>query len=212
MSESLIAYWEAWLNDEIKIPMSIDGYIINYSMINTKSNEGIGDWICCNSIKKLISFIKFILLPSLSVTKVIGIQENKLFFDVSSYEETIEILEESEFPGYKEEIEEYNACFNELNRLEKSDASWNQIKDFLQYLNYSIDYKGGLLVNIQLFKNIKSVGKELINEYEEQDMIADLEAAFEMDKEGIEELFDNIEHNTFMLRKIGELLNNRSII
>ena len=192
--------------------MDANGYVINYSMINMRKNEGVGDWVCCSSIKKLISFIKYVLLPSVIITKIIGMQENKLYFDVSTYEETIDILEEGEFDGHNEAIDEYSACFNELDKLEKTSAGWTEIRDFLQYLNNSIDYRDGLLINLQLFKNIKSVGKDLINEYEEQNMIEELEAAFEMDKEGIEDLFDNIENNKFMLRKIGELLNNKAII
>lgn len=212
MSDSLISYWEAWLNDEIKIPMDVNGYVINYSMINIRSNEGIGDWICCNSKSKLISFIKFVLLPSFIVTKFIGIKENKLFFDVSSYDETLEILEEDQFEDIEEAKNEYEACFKELDKLEKIDADWKEIRDFLQYINNSIDFREGLLVNFQVYKNIKAVGKDLIEEYEGQNMLSELEREFDMNKEEIVNLFDGLDKNKFMLQKIGTLLNNKMII
>ena len=131
MGDNLIPYWEAWLQDEIEIPMNKDGYVINYSIINMVSSEGVGEWLCCNTLKKVCSFIKFVLLPSVIITKVIGKNENQVYLDVSNYQETIDMLEECEFDGYKEAIEEYTSCFQELEMLEKDNASWQDIKKLL---------------------------------------------------------------------------------
>lgn len=212
MSASLIPYWEAWLSDEITIPVTLDGYVINYTVVNMNTKEGIGDWVCCNSEKKLYSFIKYVLLPSIEVTKYIGVLENEIYLDVSSYEETIQILEDVEYDKKEDAISEYEACFDQLDRLEKRNASLEEIKELLEYINYTSDYKEGIYVSIQLYKNIKSVGKELINEYEKQEMLDELEDTFEMKKQGIEELFDSIEENEFMLKKITVLLNSKLII
>ena len=212
MGDNLIPYWEAWLQDEIEIPMNKDGYVINYSIINMVSSEGVGEWLCCNTLKKVCSFIKFVLLPSVIITKVIGKNENQVYLDVSNYQETIDMLEECEFDGYKEAIEEYTSCFQELEMLEKDNASWQDIKKLLDYINYSIDIQEGILVNLQLYKNISSVGKTLIREYEEQDMLAELEDIMELKKKEIEELFDNIDNNEFMMKKISILLNSKVLL
>lgn len=212
MGDNLIPYWEAWLQDEIEIPMNKDGYVINYSIINMASSEGVGEWLCCNTLKKVCSFIKFVLLPSVIITKVVGIKENQVYLDVSNFEETIEILEESEFDGYEEAIEEYTACFQELERLEKSNASWKEIKGLLDYINYKVDIKDGVLVNLQLYENISSVGKTLISEYEEQGMLSELEDIMELKKSQIEELFNNIDNNEFMMKKISILLNSKVLL
>ncbi len=212
MGDNLIPYWEAWLQDEIEIPMNKDGYVINYSIINMVSSEGVGEWLCCNTLKKVCSFIKFVLLPSVIITKVIGKNENQVYLDVSNYQETIDMLEECEFDGYKEAIEEYTSCFQELEMLEKDNASWQDIKKLLDYINYSIDIQEGILVNLQLYKNISSVGKTLIREYEEQGMLAELEDIMELKKKEIEELFDNIDNNEFMMKKISILLNSKVLL
>lgn len=212
MGDNLIPYWEAWLQDEIEIPMNKDGYVINYSIINMVSSEGVGEWLCCNTLKKVCSFIKFVLLPSVIITKVIGKNENQVYLDVSNYQETIDMLEECEFDGYKEAIEEYTSCFQELEMLEKDNASWQDIKKLLDYINYSIDIQEGILVNLQLYENISSVGKTLIREYEEQGMLAELEDIMELKKKEIEELFDNIDNNEFMMKKISILLNSKVLL
>lgn len=212
MGENLIPYWEAWLSDEIEIPISCDGFIINYSMINCKSKQGVGDWLCCNSKKKVFSFIKFVLLPSVIISKNIGVQENQVYLDVSSFEETIDILEENEFEGYEDAIEEYKVCFEVLEKLEQDNADIKEIKEILDYINYKVDIKTGLLVNLQLYDNIKSVGTTLISEYEEQGMLSELENSMGLKKNEILELFQNIDKNEFMLKKIGVLLNSKVIL
>lgn len=212
MGENLIPYWEAWLNDEIIIPISTNGFIINYAIFNLSSNEGVGDWICCNSKKKVFSFIKYVLLPCVLVNKIIGVQEKTVYLDVSDYNETIEILEETEFDGYKEAIEDYTTCFEALEKLEKEDASWVEIKAVLNYINGKVDIEDGLFVNLQLYENIKSVGKTLIEEYEEQGLLEEFEEIMELKKAEIEELFDNIDKNQFMLKKISALLNSKVIL
>ena len=212
MGENLIPYWEAWLSDEIEIQISCDGFIINYSMINCKSKQGVGDWLCCNSKKKVFSFIKFVLLPSVIISKNIGVQENQVYLDVSSFEETIDILEENEFEGYEDAIEEYKVCFEVLEKLEQDNADIKEIKEILDYINYKVDIKTGLLVNLQLYDNIKSVGTTLISEYEEQGMLSELENSMGLKKNEILELFQNIDKNEFMLKKIGVLLNSKVIL
>lgn len=212
MGENLIPYWEAWLSDEIEIPISCDGFIINYSMINCKSSQGVGDWVCCNSKKKVFSFIKFVLLPSVIVSKNIGVQENQVYLDVSSFQETIDILEENQFEGYEDAIEEYKVCFEVLEKLEQDNADIKEVKEILDYINYKVDIKTGLLVNLQLYDNIKSVGTTLIKEYEEQGMLDELERTMGLKKNQILELFNNIDKNEFMLKKIGVLLNSKLIL
>ena len=212
MGDNLIPYWEAWLNDEIEIPISCDGYIINYSMINCKSKQGVGDWLCCNSRKKVFSFIKFVLLPSVIVSKNVGVQEDQVYLDVSSFDETIDILEENEFEGYKDAVEEYKVCFEVLEKLEQDNADMKEVKEILDYINYKVDIKSGILVNLQLYDNIKSVGTTLIKEYEEQGMLSELEKSMGLKKEEIQDLFQNIDRNEFMLKKIGILLNSKVIL
>ena len=65
---------------------------------------------------------------------------------------------------------------------------------------------------IQVYENIKEFGKQLVSDYEEQDMIDELERQMEMSKEEIVELFSNIENNSFMLKRINEFLNSKFLL
>ena len=211
--DNLIAYWEAWLNDEIKIPMTTDGFIINYTIINMKSNEGVGDWLCCNSKKKVFSFIKDVLIPSVQVTRSIGREEKEVFLDVSTYEETIAMLEEWQYNTNSSDIiEEYKKWYNYVEEMEERDASFEEINDFLHKISDSIVLDEEVLINLAIYKNIKSVGKVLVEEYSNQGMLNELEKIMGLTANEILELFDNIDKNKFMLNKISVLLNGKILI
>ena len=124
----------------------------------------------------------------------------------------IDILEENEFEGYEDAIEEYKVCFEVLEKLEQDNADIKEVKEILDYINYKVDIKTGLVVNLQLYDNIKSVGTTLIKEYEEQGMLDELERTMGLKKNQILELFNNIDKNEFMLKKIGVLLNSKLIL
>lgn len=209
--DNLIAYWEAWLNDEIKIPMTTDGYIINYTIINMRSNEGVGDWLCCNSKKKAFSFIKDVLIPSVQVTRSIGREEKEVFLDVSTYEETIAMLEEWQYNSC-DIIEEYKKWYNYVEDMEERDASFEEINEFLQKISASIVLDEEVLINLAIYKNIKSVGRVLVKEYSDQGMLNELEKIMGLSADEILELFDNIDKNKFMLNKISVLLNGKILI
>ena len=67
-------------------------------------------------------------------------------------------------------------------------------------------------MNLQLYENISSVGKTLISEYEEQGMLSELEDIMELKRSQIEELFNNIDNNEFMMKKISILLNSKVLL
>lgn len=67
----------------------------------------------------------------------------------------------------------------------------------------------GIYLDLAIYKNIKSVGKALIEEYENENMLDYLEETFGVHKDDIEEVFENINENKFMQKKILSFLNER---
>ena len=64
---------------------------------------------------------------------------------------------------------------------------------------------------MQLFENIKCVGNIIIKQYEDENMLDILESKFELSKDEIKDLFESIDNNKLVLKKILDLLNERSI-
>lgn len=209
MSENLIAYWRNWLESDITIPITSDGYIFKFSLFNQCGNDGARDWVCCTSKKKLYSFIKYFILPSVQLSRTIGILEKETIFAVEDYDNTLMYLENSKADNYLEHIETYKRWFDEIDKLEKEDASFKQIRDYVEKISLEVDYLKGIYVELELFENINSVGKTLIDDYEKDEVLPILEFEMELSKEQILELFENIDSNQFMLGKIVDLLVTR---
>ncbi|MEG0774728.1 hypothetical protein [Clostridium sp.] len=209
MSINLIAYWRNWVKNNEDISITIDGYILKYSMVNQFSNVGVRNWVCCISKKKLYSFIKYLLLPSVIITKYIGIEEQEVYFDVCDYDEAIQILEFSEVKGYEKAIETFSIWFEEIEELEEKDLDFENLRSFINKVSLEVEYSHGLYLELELFENIRSVGKTLIKEYEAEGTLAILENIMELSKEKTANLFENFDENEFMLKKITTLLNER---
>ena len=209
MSESMIGFWENWLDEEIDLPITKDGYILKYCLVSEYTNEGVKDWICCSSDKRLFSFIKYLLIPSIFISRAIIKKEKNVFLDVMSYNETIDIL--CELCGDEEDIivKTYIQWFDKAEQLEKEKADFDKIAKFIKEINNSIHYSTGIYLDLAIYKNIKSVGKALIEEYENENMLDYLEELLGVDKEHIEEVFENINENKFMQKKILSFLNER---
>jgi hypothetical protein len=209
MSINLIAYWRNWVKNNEDISITIDGYILKYSMVNQFSNIGVRNWVCCISKKKLCSFIKYLLLPSVIITKYIGIEEQEVYFDVCEYHEAIQILEYSKVNGYEKAIETFCTWYEEIEELEEKGSDFESLRSFINKVSMEVDYRPSLYINLELFENIKLLGKTLIKEYENQEMLNILENITKLKKEELENLFENIDENEFMLKKMTTLLNER---
>lgn len=209
MSGNLIAYWRKWCDEEVIIPITPDGYIFKYGIYNQNSNEGNYDWVCCTSKKKLYAFIKYFILPSIQLSRTIGIKENTVCLFVLDYDDTIAYLVNSKLDDCQEHIETYKRWFNEIDMLEKASAEFSEIRKYITKVCLDVDYRKYIYVELDVFENISSVGKTLIEDYEEDEVLDVLELEMEMDKEQILELFNNIDSNKFMMEKITTLMINR---
>lgn len=180
-------------------------------MINKQSNEGVKDWVCFTSKDKLFSFIKYLLLPSIQITRTIGARESQAYLDVCDYNKTIKLLETFKISCYEHAIEDYKRWLKEIEIIENNEYNFESIRNFIKNINSEINRKEDTFLDVQLFKNIKSVGNSLIKQYEDDNMLDILESEFELNKDEIEDLFECIDNNKFMLKKVLVLLNEISI-
>ena len=206
MSNNLIAYWRNWNDEDVNIPITSDGYIFKYTISHQVSNHGNYEWVCCKSIKKLYSFIKYFILPSIQLSRTIGVKENTVCIDVVDYEDTILYLNNPNLDNYTEHVETYKRWFDEIDKLEKKEASIDELREYIDKINLEIDYNEYIYVELELFEDISSLGNALIANYEEDGFLDILEVELKMSKDNILELFNNIDSNKFMLKKITDIL------
>lgn len=108
-------------------------------------------------------------------------------------------------------ISEYKDWFMELEKYNK-EIELEVIKNVFDDIDEKVDYKDGIVLTLEVYKNIKEAGLQLIKDYEEQDMIEELEDTFNFSRDEIENMFNKIDENVFLIKRIMPILYNLEMI
>lgn len=189
----------------------INDYIVHFVLINQYSNSGVNKWICCEDIDKLLGFAKYVALSSLQITRSL-VDKDKMegiCFDTVGYDASLELLEDMD--SRIELIEEYKNWFSQLEGCNK-ETSIEEIKVIVDNITQQVDHMTGVLITFELYKNVKEVGLELIRDYEEDGLVDILEDSFNFKIDEIENLFNTLDQNKFLLKRIIPILDNLDMI
>ena len=211
MSCNSVYYWRNFLEKDKENGVKANSYILNFYIINQSRNESFYKWYSFNNKSELLGFIKFVALPSAYYSRNFGEGDNEIIVTASNYENALEILKISNLRVDDTLSNNFKEDYSIIEEIEK-EFELDIVEKFCDSFNSHLDYKGKVFSGIQVYENIKEFGKQLVSDYEEQDMIDELERQMEMSKEEIVELFSNIENNSFMLKRINEFLNSKFLL
>lgn len=209
MKDQVLYYWDLALKEEHQEP-NVNDYIIHCSVVNTYFNTYENNWRCCDSIEKLIGYVKYVALPSIQLSR--SLIKNKdlecVYFDTADQLETRDILRNTSTDAKL--INEYNEWFD---RLDGSNCNTlDDLKEIIDDLNNRIEFKDGFVYTLEVYENVKELGKNLISSYEEMDIVDLLEEEFHFKIDQIRNIFDNYEKNAFLKKRIMDILYNLSPI
>lgn len=211
MDENILYYWENKMHETKTQEPKINDYIVHFVLINQYSNSGVNKWICCEDIDKLLGFAKYVALSSLQITRSL-VDKDKMegiCFDTVGYDASLELLEDMD--SRIELIEEYKNWFSQLEGCNK-ETSIEEIKVIVDNITQQVDHMTGVLITFELYKNVKEVGLELIRDYEEDGLVDILEDSFNFKIDEIENLFNTLDQNKFLLKRIIPILDNLDMI
>ena len=211
MDEQIMYYWDYILRENKPQEPKINDYILHFALINESNNDGINKWICCDNMNKLLGLAKYLILPSIQLSRAIIKKENQseICFGTMGYADTIEAFDDIESDiKFKEE---YEVWFTELDKYNK-EAELELIRNVFEDINKKVDYKDGIVLTLEVYKNIQEVGLQLIKDYEDEEMIDVLEECFNFNRYEIETMFNNLDKNKFLLKRIIPILYNLNMI
>lgn len=215
MSCDLVYYWENFLDKYIDKEMEakIDSHMLKFYIINQDSNETFYKWFSFSNKEELLGFIKFIALPSAYCSRAFGEKENSVLITAATYEDVLELLRNNIVGIDEDIINNFKKDYEEIKSIE-DDKSFDlkMIRKFCDNFGDLLDYKSKVFSNIEVYEDIKMLGKELVSSFEKDGMLKELEKQMNLNKEEIEELFLNIDKNPFMLKKINTFLDNKFIL
>lgn len=210
MDEGMFYYWKNVLENNEDIELKINDYLVHLSIVDQINGNFINEWMCCDTFNKLKSLVGYVILPSIQITRaLLRHGDNSLCFDSMHYDETLDML--VNINNDLKLIEEYKKWYEKLEEC-VDNQYFNEMKSLTDKISDIVDYREGLLVEIELYKDIKLVGLELIDAYEKDGMIDILEDTFNFSISEIKNIFNNIDKNQFLLKRIIPILDNLNMI
>ena len=76
---NLIYYWQNFLANEEDVSLKPNAYVIKFCIVNKYSYDYYCNWYSFANVEKLISFLKYVVIPSTYITKAFGKDENTIF-------------------------------------------------------------------------------------------------------------------------------------
>lgn len=215
MSYDLIYYWENFLDKYIdkEIEAKKDSYMLKFYIINQGLNETFYKWFSFSNKEELLGFIKFIALPSAYCSKAFGEKENSVLVTAAIYEDVLELLRNNNVGVAKDIIDNFKKDYKKIEEIENNqNFDLEMIRIFCKDFGYPLDHNTKVFTDIRVYENIKTLGKELINKFEQAGRMDELEKQMNMSKDEIENMFLNIDNNPFMLKRINTFLDSKLIL
>lgn len=205
---NLIYYWQNFLANQEDVSLKPNAYVIKFCIVNKYSYDYYCNWYSFANVEKLISFFKYVVIPSTYITKAFGKDENTIFLDALDKYECMEYLEKANVFDKVELLRKVNREYDFLSRIEKCNLGIEGVKKYLELVNKYNDKNAKISLELEFYKNVNMIGKGLIDEYEKENMLDDLEENMSLNKNEILSMFENIDKNMFMLKRLNTYLNN----
>lgn len=203
----LIYYWQNYLVNQDNVDIKPNACVLKFSLINSYSRDFFCNWYSFKSTQELIGFIKFVVIPSTYITKAFGREEDTIFLDALDDYETIDLIEETDNNEKYDILREIRHDYEIINNL-KNNFTLDKLKKFINITNSRGNRSFGIFSKLEFFKNVNDIGKELVREFEDDNMLDELENHMDLNKNQILALFDGIDKNPFMLKRLGTYLSN----
>ena len=101
-----------------------------------------------------------------------------------------------------------NKEYDFITRIEKSDFGEDGIKRFVELVEKNNRGNSKIFADVEFYKNVNEIGRSLVEEYEKEDMLDSLEKNMSLSKNQILNMFEHIDQNVFMMKKLNTYLNN----
>lgn len=211
MSYNSLYYWKNFLEKDKETFVNSDSYILNFYIVNQNTSEIFYKWYSFVNTNELLGFIKFVVLPSGYYSRIFGESDGTVIITAESYDGALELLNNNIVRVDKPLINNFNEDYCLIQEVE-NDFNLESLKKFCNSFTSHLDYNDIVFSWIEVHKNIKEFGVQLVNSYEKDGMIDELERQMEMKKDEIIELFSSIDDNKFMLKKINDFLDSKCLL
>ncbi|MGL5615161.1 MAG: hypothetical protein ACRDD2_02865 [Sarcina sp.] len=170
-----IRYWRDYLKYENNNKNTND-YLISFYINNGKDVEFKKRYYFFSNIKEIIKFIKYVVLPSFTYSKITKEEEDKILIEAIDYREMLNFFTINDKYYNKELIKKYSYFFNRLEELEYENVEEieTQLKLICKEINTYFEKDDDLKVSLNCYKNFRKFKSKMEKSKGFKDNIFDL--------------------------------------
>ena len=169
--EQSLAYWKNIEETEREVKHIKGDYLINIYMVNMYTCDEYFKWVPCRDAERLLGYIKYIALPSLSICRKLVNSNDEycdlIIYGVFDYKDAVEII--GNIDGEKEYLDDYIEWFDTFDKMDEN-TSFETIREEVAKIAHKVDeedFKRGFLFNMEVYEDIEDVKKRNIDDFEE---------------------------------------------
>ena len=141
---NLVYYWQNFLSNKENRYLRPNSYVIKFCIVNKFSYDFFCDWYSFSNVSRLISFLRYVVIPSTYITKAFGEEENIIFLDALDKDECIDYIDYCESYAKNTIIKQMKNEYDFLNRVEKFDLGIKGIKKYIELINKMVQILNNL--------------------------------------------------------------------
>lgn len=159
MSSYQISYWRAWnIEEDINREARAEDYIIRIEINNRQTNKVFERIINLNSRDKLLGFIRYYALPSITLSMFNGNNHDEFTIGAFSREEICYLIDNK--LEYSEELKIkwksfYNKFYNSIDEVGKEEDFWGKVTELLKEISSNSLGEEDILFKIEGYRDFK---------------------------------------------------------
>lgn len=171
--EAKLEEWHYYINKNLNTEINIEDDILRVTLTN-QGNSKISEFFTFTSKKKLVSFLKEVILPSVTISSFYSKQSVSIY--LRTHADVLEVIDRCTDYFNKKISKAYLDVYDELSKLEKKEnISYKDIEKCISFFEYNFDVYNEVYISLDYGEGVKDYLKKFINEYQENEGIEILE-------------------------------------
>ncbi len=189
-----LKYWTNYLVEDQTRRFDRNKDMLKVLLVNQKSDDALFNYFNFSNFKEIISFLKLVILPSITISNLVADDEH-VFFTAKDFNETIRTIEELENNNDKL-INLYKNMYSRLEDLENENIDIRILVEITEELNYIYNQEHQVFLIVEFSDCIETYFRDIYRGYKANEELDILEESLEdtlLPLNKFKEAIDNIE-------------------
>ncbi|MGL4740499.1 MAG: hypothetical protein ACRC41_06795 [Sarcina sp.] len=171
--EAKLEEWHYYINKNLNTELNIEDDILRVTLTN-QGNSKISEFFTFANKKKLVEFLKEVILPSVTISSFYSKQSVSIY--LRTHDDVLQVIDRCTDFFNQKIAKAYIDVYNELDILEKKETiAYEDIEKCIHFFEKNFDVYNDVYISLDYGEGVKDYLKKFIKEYKENEGIEILE-------------------------------------